>query len=284
MLSHYQFSAGGTNFHVADSGKSDGPTVLLLHGWPENWSAWTDLIELIPPGIRVVAIDMPGMGGSLSDRPPTEKAEIADRIHELVKSMELSSLTLVGHDLGGQVAFSYMVRHPTSLERGVIMNVVVPGVDPWEQVERNPWVWHFRFHSIPALPEALVTDRQRAYFDYFYGAIAKHPERITSEARDRYAQAYSSKEALSVGFGWYRSFVRDVATNHEAISNGLNVVVPLLYLRGDSEGGDMNSYVSGFKRAGFKNVASALVPDAGHFAPEENPRAVWQSIQGFLNS
>lgn len=52
--------------------------------------------------------------------------------------------------------------------RAVIMDTVVPGVAPWDQVLANPYVWHFGLHSIPALPELLVQGKQRQYFDYFW--------------------------------------------------------------------------------------------------------------------
>jgi len=72
------------------------------------------------------------------------------------------------------------------------MDVVIPGIDPWEQVLRNPYLWHFAFHSIPDLPERLVQGHQSEYFEYFYGAISADPSKITPEARAVYAQAYAT--------------------------------------------------------------------------------------------
>ena len=56
-----------------------------------------------------------------------------------------------------------------------MMDVVVPGLGPWEQVIRNPYLWHFAFHSIPALPERLVQGHQAEYFGYFYDVPPRTP-------------------------------------------------------------------------------------------------------------
>lgn len=52
------------------------------------------------------------------------------------------------------------------------MNTVIPGVAPWSRLVAEPRIWHFAFHSIPQLPELLVSGRERAYFDYFYDLLA----------------------------------------------------------------------------------------------------------------
>jgi hypothetical protein len=54
------------------------------------------------------------------------------------------------------------------------MDVVIPGIPPWENVVRNPSIWHFGFHAIHRLPEILVGGKELAYFDFFYEALARH--------------------------------------------------------------------------------------------------------------
>ena len=196
----HQVEADGVSFLVCEQGSRTGRTLLLLHGWPQDHAAWAPMMCHIPKDIRVIAVDMPGIGKSIAERPLGIKAEIADSIHDLVTALKLSQITVVGHDIGGQVAYFYLVRHASAVARAVIMSVVVRGVDPWDQVERNPYTWHFRFHSIADLTETLVEGRQRRYFDYFYSAISRHPERIREEARNHYADSYGTREALASGF------------------------------------------------------------------------------------
>jgi hypothetical protein len=80
------------------------------------------------------------------------------------------------------------------------MDVVIPGLDPWDEVLRNPYLWHFAFHSIPDLPELLVEGRERRYFDYFFDQLATRPAAILDAARNQYVAAYRAPGALSAGF------------------------------------------------------------------------------------
>ena len=65
----------------------------------------------------------------------------------------MTDVTLAGHDAGGQIVYAYLHAYPEDLARAVIMNVAIPGLDPWDEVKRNPHIWHFAFHAVPELPE-----------------------------------------------------------------------------------------------------------------------------------
>jgi len=114
---------------------------------------------------------------------------------------------------------------------------------------RNPYLWHFAFHSVPALPERLVRGREREYFDFFYDALSADPARISDQSRDEYVGAYSAASALSAGFSWYREFPRDAEANASAATL-LPVSTPVRYLRGDEGGGQITDYADGLRAAG----------------------------------
>ncbi len=80
-------------------------------------------------------------------------------MHSLIVDLGLQNATLVGQDVGGMVVYSYL-RNYGDLARAVVMDVAVPGIDPWDEVLRNPSIWHFALHAVPALPERLVQGRQ----------------------------------------------------------------------------------------------------------------------------
>lgn len=161
------------------------------------------------------------------------------------------------------------------------MDVVIPGIDPWEQVLRNPYLWHFAFHSIPDLPERLVQGHQSEYFEYFYGAISADPSKIDHpRGPGGLRPGVRHGSALTAGFNWYRTFPRDAAANNEASSQA-SVTTPLLYLRGDKEGGRISDYLDGLRSAGLTQVGHALVPNAGHFTQEESPEDTWALIAEF---
>ncbi len=185
---HRQVTVVGSSLHVVETGDPEGAPFLFLHGWPESWHSWRQIMALASRQVRAIAIDLPGIGESTGDPTDGSKRQLATAVHGLVEAMGLRNLTLVGQDVGGMVTYAYL-RMFSDLRRAVIMDVVIPGIDPWEQVLRNPYLWHFAFHSIPELPERLVQGHQGEYFDYFYDAISADPSKITGEARALYAQA-----------------------------------------------------------------------------------------------
>jgi pimeloyl-ACP methyl ester carboxylesterase len=284
MITHTVIKIADGQIHSALSGTSSNPAILFLHGWPENWKSYEKLIELAGESYFAVAIDLPGIGDSLVPAAPFLKVEIAKLVHKIVETMNLEDLTLVGHDVGGQVAFSYLHEYPNKLRAAVILDVVIPGLRPWDEVLRNPYLWHFAFHSIPRLPEIVVTGKEKEYFEYFYNAIAAHPERITPQAKEAYIQAYSRPDSLTTGFNWYRGFSDDAKYNKMLIEQGRTITTPVLYMRGDQSSGNIDQYAAGFADAGLRNLKTRIVPDSGHFMAEEQPTYVWKSILEFMTN
>ena len=275
---HSQVAVGASSIHVIEAGDPAGQPVVFLHGWPESWRSWQSVMELASRTVRAVAVDLPGIGGSTGEATDGSKRQIARVIHGVIDALGLRDVTLVGQDAGGMVAYSY-ARH-YELARVVIADVVIPGLDPWDEVLANPHLWHFAFHSTPGLPERLVDGRQTEYFDFFYNAITADPATITATARAAYVAAYSSATALTAGFNWYRSFPRDAEENRRTALEPMTT--PLLYLRGEHESGDISAYVAGFLKAGATHVNHAVVAGAGHFTQEESPQETWQLIADFV--
>jgi len=275
---HRQVTVGGSSLHVVESGDSEAFPFLFLHGWPESWQCWHQIMTIASRDVRAIAVDLPGIGESTGDPTDGSKGQLATVVRGLVEAMGLQNLTLVGQDVGGMVTYAYLRMFP-DLRQAVIMDVVIPGIDPWQQVLRNPHLWHFAFHSIPELPEELVQGHQGEYFDYFYGAISADPSKITAEVRALYAQAYSTDSALTAGFNWYRTFPVDAEANKKA-TNQAAVATRVLYLRGEKEGGDLDDYLGGLRAAGL-SVGAVLVPNAGHFTQEEAPEDTWRLIADF---
>jgi pimeloyl-ACP methyl ester carboxylesterase len=270
--------AGQSSLHVVEAGDPSAAPFLFLHGWPQSWRSWRLVMALAAEQVRAIAIDLPGIGGSVGGPADGSKQQLARTVQQLVEKLGLEGLTLVGQDVGGMVTYSYLRMFP-GLDRAVIMDVVIPGVDPWDQVLQNPYLWHFAFHAIPRLPEQLTQGRQQDYFDYFYDILSPDPDTISQEARAAYVQAYSSDGALTTGFNWYRTLSLDAEVNR-ALAGG-QLLTPVLYLRGEREGGELADYVRGFLSVGLVQVDSALVPEAGHFAQEDAPEETWRLISDF---
>ncbi len=275
---HSQVSVGESCLHVVEAGARDGAPFLFLHGWPESWCAWQPVMTLASQSVRAIAVDLPGIGASTGDATDGSKGALATKVHDLIAVLGLQGVTLVGQDVGGMVVYAYLRRY-RDLRRAVIMDVVLPGIDPWESVIRNPHIWHFAFHAVPSLPERLVEGRQAEYFRFFYDALSFDRAKIPPEARSAYVDAYATDAALTAGFNWYRTFPRDAEENRGASAD--DDATPLLYLRGARETGEIREYVDGLRAAGARALHHGVVPEAGHFAHEEAPEATWRLLEEF---
>src|SRR5258708_21042261 len=97
-------------------------------------------------------------------------AHAARRIHALVRSLGVTKAAVVGHDIGLMVAYAYAAQFPDEVERLVLMDAFLPGVEGWESVYNHPPIWPFRFNG--PTPEALVKGRERIYFHHFWNHFA----------------------------------------------------------------------------------------------------------------
>jgi len=278
-LRHQQIEVDRSSIHVVQSGKSDKPSFLFVHGWPESWALYEQLMIGLSRDAHVTAIDLPGIGLSEGAPSANDKCTLAKYVKSVIKKLSLKEVTLVGHDVGGQVVYAYLHAYPDDLKRAVILNTAVPSIDPWTEVIHNPHIWHFAFHAIPELPEKLVTGHEAVYFDFFFNLLAG-PKGVSDDLRERFTQAYIRPEALRTGFEWYRAFTQDEKDN--AAFKGKSVETPVLYLRGDKENVDMEKYLTGFRDNGLRHIQGQIIPDSGHFSPSEQPEAVQQALLKFM--
>ncbi|UFH57086.1 alpha/beta fold hydrolase [Spirosoma sp. KNUC1025] len=276
---HQQLMIKGVSLHVITTGQRNKPAVLFLHGFPENWASFAAIMAGLRDDFFTIALDLPGIGQS-GKIAANDKKTVAGYVKGVIDALELNLVTLVGHDVGGMITYAYLHAYPNELTKAVIMNVAVPGIDPWAQVKQNPNVWHFRFNTIPDLPETLVADRQRPFFDYFFNTISAKPENISEQARSTYAEAYATYDALHTGFEWYRTFAQDEKDNEA--TKGKALTTSVLYLRGEREYGNLDDYINGFRESGLTNVQGKLIPGSGHYAPDESPEAVIEILKTFL--
>ncbi|MEP7289052.1 MAG: alpha/beta hydrolase [Chloroflexota bacterium] len=277
---HRIITIDGASLHIVEAGQHHPDSVVFLHGWPQDWTEWQCVMEHASATHHVIAFDLPGIGGS-SAVVGGEKTAMAKVIHQAIEVLALGMYTLVGHDAGAMTAYAYLRNFSSELQAVVLMSSVIPGIEPWSKVLTNPYIWHFAFHNIPKLPEALVAHNQHLYFDYFFDTLTKDHAVIDNIARDHYAAVYATPEALQAGFDWYRAFAQDAEINSKDTSA---IDTSLLYLRGEFEGGDMDEYVDGFHQAGIQSVTAARIFGSGHYTPEENPEQVWTEIVRFINA
>jgi pimeloyl-ACP methyl ester carboxylesterase len=285
---HRRVDADGLSVHVAEFREAhrragERPGILFLHGWPENWSCFQALLPRLSRDFNVAAIDLPGVGESCTIPPSGDKRALARTVRAVLRELGWKNANLVGHDVGGQIVYAYLKAYPGELSSAVILNVAVPGVDPWSELERHPQLWHYAFHAVRELPERLVAGREMEYFAFFYDAISAQPGAVADFARQRYAEAYRRPEALRAGFEWYRAFDQDSMDNLAVKQQ--QVHTPVLYLRGEAEPGySLERYLAGFRDHGLCQISGESIAGSGHFTPDEQPDLLARRIEGFVRA
>jgi pimeloyl-ACP methyl ester carboxylesterase len=253
------------------------PAIVLLHGWPHSKDLYAPVVDTLATGHFVLAFDLPGIGDSRGVPPSAEKTVLADILIGAAERAGARSPVMAGLDVGGMIAYAAARDHGERLAGAVVINTVIPGLDPWDKILADPRIWHFAFHALPELPELLVTDHQRAYFDFFTDFLAGNKEAVTEAHRAAFAQAYERPEALRAGFDWYRTLQADARHN----SRHKNIEAPMLYLRGDADGRSPDDYLPALKAAGAKRLKGEVLGGSGEFAPLEVPKAFTRALAAF---
>lgn len=277
MAQRRSFKLGNTELSALTAGSSINPTVILVHGWPLTSAIWQPVLDRLGENRFVLAFDLPGIGGSSTLDVPVLKTEIAGLLLDVAEVAGARDITVAGVDVGGMVAFSAARDHGHRVARSIIMNTVIPGVEPWSKVLSNPQVWHFAFHQVPELPELLVAGHERTYFNFFLDMLSGAKEKISTDMRASFANAYASPSSLKTGFDWYRSMSEDAKINSERSL----IDTPILYVRGDADPSPIEAYLEGLRAAGARNVTGKVIADSGEIVSLEQPDELIKTIIEF---
>lgn len=268
----------GASIAARSSGDASKPALVLLHGWPQSSLAFEGVLPELGTDHFVLAFDLPGIGNSHGPLPSAEKTVIAAALLDAAAQLGARDILIAGYDVGGMIAYAAARDHAQKICGAMVMNTVLPGIAPWEAVLADPRIFHFALHAIPALPESLVGGRQSAYFDFFYTAMAGDASAISAEAREAYAKAYASPEALTAGFDWYRAMAKDAKHN----ARKKQIDVPMLYVRGDADGKTPEDYLPAIREKGAGNIRGKVIP-GGEYVAEEAPELLIAAIREFRN-
>ena len=274
---HYKTMINGFNMHYIIGGKGD--PIVLLHGWPQTWYEWRNIIpELIANNYTVIAPDMRGLGDSEKPQTGYDKKTIAEDIYQLVKKLGYSKIYIVAHDWGGPVAYSYAAAHHEDIQKMVILDTLLPGFGVEEAANFSPnGIWHPSFHAVRDLPEKLIDGQENIYLNWFYDHYSYNQSAITSEDREEYIEQYSKPGALRAGFEYYRAVFEDAQQNKEYAKEKLEM--PILTIGGEAGIGNLTT--ASFQKVA-NNVTGITLPNTGHFIPEERPNFLTKQILEFF--
>ena len=164
-------ATNGTTIHVRSGGS--GPAVLLLHGYGETGDMWAPMAADLARDHTVVVPDLRGMGLSSKPAGGFDKKTQAVDMAGVLDALKIERADLVTHDIGIMVGYALAAQYPDRITRFVLIDAPLPGVGPWEEILKNPLLWHFRFGG-PDM-ERLVAGRERIYLDRFWNEFSATP-------------------------------------------------------------------------------------------------------------
>lgn len=276
-LEHHYADVGEVRLHYVAAG--EGPAVVLLHGWPQSWYMWRDVIPGLARNFRVIAVDLRGLGDS--SRPVTgyDTRTVSGDIWRLMHDVLGESSFFVGaHDWGGPVAYALAAQHRDAVRGVAVLDVPVPGDGaPLAAMSR----WHFGLHSELDFPEALVAGREALYLGFFYRKGGARPDAISDDAQREYLRTYSQPGAMRAGFNYYRALPQDVADHQAFLAEG-KLEMPVLCYGGGAPGvGRGMAAMESWQRVAT-NVRGGVAEDCGHWIAEERPDWVAEQFQQFF--
>ncbi|MGQ7932481.1 alpha/beta fold hydrolase [Paraburkholderia sp. D1E] len=232
--------------------------------------------------VSYVAPDLTGLGDSVSKTDRFDKRSIAADIVELAhEHLGLGRFNLVGHDWGGGVAWAVAAHHPGHAKTLMLVDIAIPG-DGNPNISQGGARWHHAFHNTIGLPEELITGREEIYLGWFYKNYCAMEDAISSDEIEKYICSYRRPPVLHAGFEYYRAVGQDVEDNSSRALQ-YRPDIPVLAIGGGKSWG-RGSQVGESARRMADNVTEAIVEDAGHWIPEEQPEELANLIDGFYRT
>ena len=255
------FTRGGLDFDVTDSGPIDGPVVVLLHGFPTDRSSWDRISPLLhAAGLRTLAPNQRGYSPGARPRKRTayRLGELADDVVALADAVGAGAVHVVGHDWGGAIAWLVAGRHPDrvasvtvlSTPHPVALNQALRSGD-LDQIRRS---WYMAAFQLPHLPERLLGPRLEG--------ILRRGGLPEADAA-RYAAHLAEPGALAAAINWYRA-----APLSSGVAHRCRVPATLVWGRRDPFLGPLATRLTAHAVLADYELVEL---DAGHWLPERAP-------------
>jgi pimeloyl-ACP methyl ester carboxylesterase len=290
---NYADLGNGIRLHYASVGSPGGRPILFLHGFPEYWAAWEDVLPHFAPGWHAVAPDLRGF--NLSSQPPEVAAyrvrELVDDLERLSDSLGWQRLTVVAHDWGGAAAWQWASARPQRVERLVILNSPHPiplardlAGDPAQQAASAYMNWL----RAPGAEIALMKHDCQALESFFMSM--QRPDRAwyTPERAARYREVWA--RGLTGGLNYYRASPLHPPTAADPGPATLrldpqhfHVRVPTLVLWGDADHALPARLLDGLDEL-VDDLTIERLPDATHWLAHEEPQRVVAAIRSFCSA
>ncbi|MEM7299901.1 MAG: alpha/beta hydrolase [Pseudomonadota bacterium] len=291
----HTFATGEIDLHYMEGGKSDGPLLLFLHGFPEYWAGWQPVMERLGDAYRVIAPDQRGYGKS-SMPTGVDAYEIKPLVRDIVALGDHVSpdqpFVLCGHDWGSAVAYSYAFAFPNRVSRLVVANGVHPipfqkalfAAD--DQTKASQYMSWLRADGSEA---ALAKDGFELLFNMFEKFSTANW--LDEETKSAYRAAWGDEARVGAMVNWYRASSMvvpkpDASPRELPITDDMleryRVRMPHLLIWGLQDGALLPATNEGLEQfcADLKRVE---IEDGSHWVIHEHPERVAEAIRSWLS-
>lgn len=261
----------GVTVHVAEAGAAGAPPVLLLHGWPQHWYEWRDVIPRLAGGFRLLAPDFRGFGwsGQPADG-DFAKARLVDDVLALLDLRGIERASVAGHDWGGWVAFLLAERAPERVERVLGLNIL----PPWTTFSARPWsAWRLGYQPVlaaPGLGPRLI--RGGRLVRRVLRAGWQDHSRWDEAAAESFVDVVREPAPAEASSRLYRTFLLREVPTLERGRRPPDVRMRMVF-------GERDRFLD---HRLVEGIELELVPDAGHFIVDERPELVAERIGAFF--
>ncbi|HKW99853.1 MAG TPA: alpha/beta hydrolase [Bryobacteraceae bacterium] len=277
----------GVRLHYVQQGK--GHVILFLHGFPEFWYSWKDLLADFGRDHHAVALDMRGY--NLSAKPEPVEAYrvplIVEDVRALAVKLKARKFVLVGHDWGGVIAWAFAAQHPEMLERLVIINAPHPTVFARELASNPAQQKASSYFNLFTSPQAEQFLSQNNYA----GMLQAFGSALNEEDRKQYLAAWNQPGGLTGGLNYYRaaqlrspvSGASGQGAQPPAVAPLAPITTPTLVIWGEKDTALLTGNLDGLDQQ-VKTLTIKRVPDGSHWVVHEKPGLVIQYMREFLKS
>jgi pimeloyl-ACP methyl ester carboxylesterase len=276
----HHVEAGGLRQHVVMGG--EGPPLLLVHGWPENWYAWRHVMPALARDFEVIAVDQRGIGLTDKPRDGYDSATLANDLVALMDVLGHQRFAAVGHDTGYIVCYALAADHPERVDRVALAEIPgppEPSHSPplFAPAAVNDRIWHIAFNRVDdPLTETLVRGHEDAFFGFEF-AVQGGEHGLPDPVQRYYIDLFSDPDVLRGGFGLYRAWDTTLAQNTQRAQRRLSM--PVLGIGGEQSWG---ARAGEAMRPLADDVRTAVIPGAGHWLAEQAPEALVAELSAFL--
>jgi pimeloyl-ACP methyl ester carboxylesterase len=271
--------AKGEAKKIAFDRTGDGEKVLLISGFPQTRRSWNRIIPLLSGKFQTIAADLPSFGDSAILSAPATTENVARVFHEFAASLG-APLHVVAHDFGAWVAYSWALLFKGDFKSLTLIDAGIPGITLTDDIQLSDYKrkWNFIFQMLPDLPAELTKGKEDLYVAWWFTNKVYKQGVIPAEDVSAYVRSYAREGRMDAAMDYCRKIIDDMDFNKRHFKTKLPI--RLLAVGGEHSIPNMGDSL----RPYFKSVTSAVIPDSGHFVPEEQPAALAKALISFLQA